>query len=191
MEYTPEQIKAAAEYCANSANCGQCPIDGTWNCRLIFTPRLLALEAENVDLRAESASYRQVKKVLADEGFSDLATMISRYKQVMADANEVDIAKDEELADLRAQIAESEKREKAAIECINRPIDYICAVMHYDKYGSRYTFALPSQWSDLKFGSYEDYQEFQMQLVYLLGEAKKKWDNKAKPCGLTAQEGNK
>ena len=63
-------------------------------------------------------------------------------------------------------------------EITNRPIDYICAVRHYDKYDSRYTFALPSQWYNLEFSNFEDYQEFQMQLVYLLGEAKKKWEGK-------------
>lgn len=58
---------------------------------------------------------------------------------------------------------------------INLQSNYICAVRHYDKYGSRYTFALSSQWNELEFDSFDDYQEFQMQLVYLLGAAKEKW----------------
>lgn len=79
---------------------------------------------------------------------------------------------------LQTKLAASQRREKEAVEALNLPIDYICAIKHYDKYDSRYTFALPSQWYSLEFSSFEDYQEFQMQLVYLLGEAKKKWDGR-------------
>ena len=80
---------------------------------------------------------------------------------------------------ITTQLAESQRKEKAAVEMLEQQkIDYICSVRHYDKYGSRYTFALPSQWYDLKFSSFDDYQEFQMQLVFLLGEAKKKWETR-------------
>ena len=66
--------------------------------------------------------------------------------------------------------------------------DYICAVVHYDKYDSRYSFALPSQWYSLNFTDYEDYQEFQMQLVFLLAEARKKYENSKDNDGKVLKE---
>ena len=53
-------------------------------------------------LRADAASYQQVKKILAREGFTDLSAMVSKYKQTMYDANEIAIAKDEEIEQLQA-----------------------------------------------------------------------------------------
>lgn len=66
---------------------------------------LTAKDAEIARLTEGAASYQQVKKRLSAEGFNDLDTMITRYKQVMADANEIDIAKDEEMEQLRAALA--------------------------------------------------------------------------------------
>lgn len=72
-------------------------------------------------------------------------------------------------------------RKRAAVNALNQNrYDYICAVRHYYKYGGRYTSVLPSQWYALEFGSFEDYPEFRMQLVFLLGEAKKKWGRRAR-----------
>lgn len=65
---------------------------------------------------ADAASYQQVKKALSDEGFSDLATMISRFKQVMVETNEHSIAADEEREALEARLQGAERRERAAVE---------------------------------------------------------------------------
>jgi hypothetical protein len=54
-------------------------------------------------LTADAASCRQVKKCLADEGFSDLPTMIARYKQVMRDVNDIEMAKDEKIETILAE----------------------------------------------------------------------------------------
>lgn len=48
-------------------------------------------------------------------------------------------------------------------------------------------FAQTSQWMTLKFGSYENYQEFAMQLVYLLAAARKKYEEDQ--AALAAKEG--
>ena len=82
--------------------------------------------------------------------------------------NERSIKAEKELATYKEQV-EALKNE-VGIQ------NYICAVKHYTKYDSSYTFCLPNQWFNLNFSSFDNYQEFQMQLVYLLGEAKKKWD---------------
>ena len=72
--------------------------------------------------------------------------------------------------------------------CIGTKDNYICAVVHYEKYGSRYSFALQSQWYyHHNFTDYEDYQEFQMQLVFLLAEARKKYEN-LKPAEKALKE---
>ena len=52
----------------------------------------------------------------------------------------------------------------------------ICGVSYYRKYGDKYTFWTNGDWNDLKFDSYEDYREFTMCLVYLLAEARKKFE---------------
>ena len=82
------------------------------------------------------------------------------------------------------RVKRSSTPKQAAPTVDNQALDYICAVQHYNKYDSSYTFALTSQWYNLEFTSLEDYQEFQMQLVYILGEAKEKWDTewKCKSC---------
>lgn len=54
-------------------------------------------------MQADRESYQQVKKALSREGFDDIETMISRYKQVMIDSNEIDIAKNEEIEQLIAE----------------------------------------------------------------------------------------
>lgn len=53
--------------------------------------------------------YRQVKKLLNDEGFADLPTMIKRYKLVMLAANEIAIEQDEKIELLKYELAEREK----------------------------------------------------------------------------------
>lgn len=68
---------------------------------LMATPDLLT---EIDRLNTELASYQQIKNRLQTEGFEDLDTMISRYKQVMADSNEIDIAKDEKIEQLQAEL---------------------------------------------------------------------------------------
>ena len=69
-------------------------------------------------LQADHESYQQVKKALQREGYSDIETMISQYKQVMIAANEHDLDRGEEVERLEAQLAASQRREKAAVEFI-------------------------------------------------------------------------
>ena len=85
--------------------------------KVYFHLRTIIKDAADLieSLQADAESYQQVKKTLSDEGFSDLPAMIARYKQVMADANEIDIAKDEEMEQLRADLAASQRRERAAV----------------------------------------------------------------------------
>lgn len=56
------------------------------------------------EMKADAASYRQIKNRLAVEGFSDLDTMILGCKQVMHDANEIGIEKDEMLELLQSKL---------------------------------------------------------------------------------------
>lgn len=53
---------------------------------------------------------------IAAEGFSDLETMISKYKTVMLAANELSIEADEEIESLKARLAEAERRESEWIK---------------------------------------------------------------------------
>lgn len=51
------------------------------------------------------AQRAKLEKRIADEGFCDLETMISKYKTVMLAANETSIEQDEEIESLKAQLA--------------------------------------------------------------------------------------
>jgi len=62
---------------------------------------------------------------IAAEGFPDLETMISKYKIVMLAANETSIETDEEIEALKAKLAESQRRERAAIDSIVREINQL------------------------------------------------------------------
>ncbi|NCB30377.1 MAG: hypothetical protein EOM66_03100 [Clostridia bacterium] len=79
---------------------------------------------------ADVASYQQVKKTLSDEGFEDLGTMIAEYKQVLIEANEHAIEADDDREKLEAQLAASQRRERAAVEYCKSPHygdgDYYC-----------------------------------------------------------------
>jgi hypothetical protein len=90
-----------------------------------------------------------------------------------------------------AEVAELAQAKAEGRLHIGTKNDYICAVVHYDKYDSRYSFALPSQWYRLNFTDYEDYQEFQMQLVFLLAEARKKYENRKDNDGKVLKEREK
>ena len=95
--------------------------------KVYFHLRTIIKDAADLieSLQADAESYQQVKKTLSDEGFSDLPAMIARYKQVMADANEIDIAKDEEMEQLRADLAASQRRERAAVEDLKLIVDAV------------------------------------------------------------------
>jgi len=95
--------------------------------KVYFHLRTIIKDAADLieSLQADAESYQQVKKTLSDEGFSDLPAMIARYKQVMADANEIDIAKDEEMEQLRADLAASQRRERAAVEDMKLIVDAV------------------------------------------------------------------
>ena len=56
-------------------------------------------------ITVDAGKYQQVKELLADEGFLDLPTMIARYKQVMRDANDIEMSKDEQIESLTTQLA--------------------------------------------------------------------------------------
>ena len=70
ISYTPEQIKAAAEYCKNVGVCNDCPLEcanaDEWSCATLAR-RLLTLESEAADLRARLAeSEKREKAAVAD-----------------------------------------------------------------------------------------------------------------------------
>lgn len=63
----------------------------------------------------------KLEKRIADEGFSDLETMISKYKTVMLAANEISIEQDEEIETLRAENKNLQKElASLAIESVKR-----------------------------------------------------------------------
>lgn len=70
MDYTNEQIKAAAEHCrCENEPCEGCPLDNEAMrfCREAIATRLLALESEASDLRAKLAeSEKREKAAVAD-----------------------------------------------------------------------------------------------------------------------------
>ena len=70
--------------------------------------------AENLNgaaavIESLQAQLSKLEKRIAAEGFSDLETMISKYKTVMLAANELSIETDEELEELRAQLTASHR----------------------------------------------------------------------------------
>jgi chromosome segregation ATPase len=85
-------------------------------------PRNIPVSAADLieSLQADHESYQQVKEALQREGYSDIETMISQYKQVMIAANEHDLDRGEEVERLEAQLAASQRREKAAVEDLKR-----------------------------------------------------------------------
>lgn len=83
------------------------------------------------------------------------------------------------------QVADLARAQK---EGIPSALDYICAVRHYDKYGDNYTFAQTSQWFNLRFGSYEKFQEFTMQLAFLVAAARKKYEQECREEAEKAME---
>lgn len=67
-----------------------------------------------MSLNEDAASYQQVKKRLAAEGFDNLDALIERFKQVMIEENEASIAMDKEIESLRAQLDEVQLTGKTA-----------------------------------------------------------------------------
>ena len=75
--------------------------------------------AENLNgvadlIKSQQVQLDEMEKKIAAEGFSDLETMISKYKTVMLAANELSIETDEELEELRAQLSASQRRAQDA-----------------------------------------------------------------------------
>ena len=68
-------------------------------------------------IESQAAQLAKLEKRIADEGFSDLETMISKYKTVLLAANEISIETDEEIETLKNQLAASQRRERAAAKC--------------------------------------------------------------------------
>lgn len=76
------------------------------------------MEIAAATIESLQAQLDKLEKRIAHEGFSDLETMISKYKTVMLAANEISIETDEEIEALEAQLSESQRRERAAVEDI-------------------------------------------------------------------------
>ena len=75
--------------------------------------------AENLNRAASlieslQAQLSKLEKRIATEGFSDLETMISKHKTVMLAANEISIETDEEMEELRSELATSQCRAQDA-----------------------------------------------------------------------------
>lgn len=79
-----------------------------------------AMIAENAALQADAASCQQVKNAIIREGFTDIETMIAKYKIVLLAANETSIEQDNEIESLQSQLADAERRERAAVEDLQR-----------------------------------------------------------------------
>ncbi len=78
----------------------------------IMVDEIFDLKQEVKELQGKLS---KLEKRIAAEGFSDLETMISKYKTVMLAANELSIETDEEIESLKARLAEAERRERAAV----------------------------------------------------------------------------
>ncbi len=64
----------------------------------------------------------RTKQALAREGFNDIENMISRYKQVMIDENEISITKDEEIKNLQEHL-----KAMTAMAQRNAKEEYLCS----------------------------------------------------------------
>lgn len=110
-----EEITQTARQCAER-ECDNCErlrndILQEDDCR-----RALLRDAASVIERLQ-ARQQETDKALSREGFADLPTMIAKYKQVMADANEISIARD---ADLERVTRERDAAKTALREVISR-----------------------------------------------------------------------
>lgn len=109
-----EKIVRALRICNRSKGhrCSECPVFSRYEhriCKATVDERAADLiEA----LQADRESYQQVKEALRREGYSDIETMISQYKQVMIAANEHDLDRDEEVERLEAQLEASQPENK-------------------------------------------------------------------------------
>ena len=108
------EIARGLRYCYSEdmvRGCNECPYynheDDT------CTTENLELQAADL-IESLQAQLEQFNATLAREGFTELETMIAKYKTVILAANELSIETDEEIEALREQLKESQRREKAA-----------------------------------------------------------------------------
>lgn len=113
-----EDIIKALRYCYSKdmvRGCNGCP----YHDREDDTCTTENLELQAADLiESLQAQLERFNATLAREGFTELETMIAKYKTVMLAANELSIETDEEIEALREQLKESQRRERAAIKDI-------------------------------------------------------------------------
>ena len=112
MERNADEIVRALKACGTGkAACEKCPFrHETDDMECHFTKASIA--ADLIDsLRSQLA---EIGITIAAEGFSDLATMIAKYKTVMLAANETSISQDEEREELREQLKISKRNTRDA-----------------------------------------------------------------------------
>ena len=116
-----ETLIKALKCCTSSeTGCIDCP-----NIDLVTGRCSTELDTIAIDvIESLQAQLEQFNATLAREGFTELETMIAKYKTVILAANELSIETDEEIEALRGQLKESQRREKAAVE----DLELVCTV---------------------------------------------------------------
>jgi len=128
-----EDIIKALRLCGETSECVveriDCPYcENTDSC----SDELLFDAADLIESLQEELA--NLNTIMAAEGFSNLATMIAKYKTVMLAANETSIEQDERIEQLESLLAEYRRRERAArLEVCRRCPDgeIVDGVKHY------------------------------------------------------------
>lgn len=110
-----EEIMLSAKMC-QERKCGDCPrITNAFHleddCRRDLVGCLVSMIES---LKYDAANYQQIKKALSREGFSDIETMIARFKQVMIDENSISAARELEMDGLSEKLKASERMARNA-----------------------------------------------------------------------------